>query len=154
LLQTALLLKTWKTTRYAGAPAKFKRRSNQKGSFHITFRVDPEMVFNWIILTILIIAGGFLSQAQHQDEVSADAATVDTLSRSMLVYRSAAAEYARNNPAFAGVPADSALSLPNWYSKPAGVTSYLSGGSAYTYYTGATPAGCLQPWSTEPRLRL
>lgn len=99
------------------------------------------MVFNWIILTILIIAGGFLSQAQHQDEVSADAATVDTLSRSMLVYRSAAAEYARNNPAFAGVPADSALSLPNWYSKPAGVTSYLSGGSAYTYYTGATPAG-------------
>ena len=71
------------------------------------------MYFYWIALTILIVAGGIMSQVQHQDEVTADAATVDTLSRSMLVYRSAAAEYARNNPAFAGVPADTALSLPS-----------------------------------------
>lgn len=99
------------------------------------------MYFYWIVLTIMIVAGGIMSQVQHQDEVNADAATVDMLSRSMLIYRSAAAEYARNNPGFAGIPADSALNLPNWYAKPTGVTSYLSGGSAYTYYTGDSPAG-------------
>ncbi|PWU32069.1 pilM protein [Pseudomonas sp. RW407] len=99
------------------------------------------MYFYCFVLTVLVVAGGILSQVQYQDEGTADAASVDMLSRSMLVYRSAAAEYARNNPGFAGVPADATLNLPSWYSKPTGVTSYLSGGSAYTYFSGTAPAG-------------
>lgn len=97
------------------------------------------MYFHWIVLTLLIVAGGVFSQMQHQDELTSEFASLDALSRGMLVYRSAAAEYARANPSFSGIPSDAALSLPNWYNKPAGVTAYVVGGSSYTYYTEALP---------------
>ncbi|SFY09163.1 type IV pilus biogenesis protein PilM [Azotobacter vinelandii] len=99
------------------------------------------MYFYWIVLTLLIIASGLFSQAQHQDEVVSEFASVDSLSRSLLIYRSAATDYARANPGLSGIPADEALPLPAWYSKPPGVTAYVSGGVAYTYYSGTIPAG-------------
>lgn len=97
------------------------------------------MYFHWIVLTLLIVAGGVLSQTLHQDDINSEHATLDALSRGMLVYRSAAAEYARMNPGFSGTPSDTALSLPAWYNKPVGVTAYVAGGSSYTYYAQVAP---------------
>lgn len=99
------------------------------------------MFIYWIALTLLIVAGGIFSQVQHNDEVVAEQATLDAISRSMLVYRSAAAEYARANPGFVGAPPEAALNLPNWYTKQSGITSYIVGGVSYTYVNGAAPAG-------------
>ena len=50
------------------------------------------MYIYWIAMTLLIVAGGIFSQVQHSDETVSEQATIDALSRSMLVYRSAAAE--------------------------------------------------------------
>ncbi len=97
------------------------------------------MYFHWIVFTLLIVAGGVFTQMQHQDGQTADFASLDSLSRGILVYRSAAAEYARANPSFSGIPPDSALSLPNWYNKPAGVAAYLADGSSFTFYAEASP---------------
>jgi hypothetical protein len=95
----------------------------------------------WIALTLLIVAGSIFSQVHHNDEAMAEQATLDAISRSMLVYRSAAAEYARANPAFVGAPPEGALNLPNWYTKQSGITTYVVGGVSYTYITGTVPSG-------------
>lgn len=97
------------------------------------------MYFHWIVFTLLIVIGGMVTQMQHQDTQSADTATLDSLSRGILVYRSAAAEFARANPDYSGTPPDSALLLPEWYNKPVGVTAYLVAGSSYTYYPHPLP---------------
>lgn len=99
------------------------------------------MYIYWIALTLLLIAGGISSQFQHQIENSAEAATVDVISRSLLVYRSAAAEFARANPNFFGTPPESALNLPTWYIKQSNITTYLVGGVSYTFVTGTIPPG-------------
>lgn len=97
------------------------------------------MYFHWIVFTLLILAGGVFAQLQHQDRQTADFAGVDSLSRGFLVYRSAAAEYARANPGFSGIPPDSELSLPSWYNKPVGVAAYLISGSSFTFYADVAP---------------
>ncbi|MGP4958411.1 type IV pilus biogenesis protein PilM [Pseudomonas helleri] len=99
------------------------------------------MYIYWIAMTLLIVAGGIFTQVQHTDEVVSEQATIDALSRSMLVYRSAAAEYARTNPGFTGAPADASLNLPSWYTKQSGIATYVVGGISYTYLTGIVPAG-------------
>jgi PilM len=88
------------------------------------------MSFNWIVITILLIAVGIVSLQEEQSLQLSDYATVDSVSRNFLVYRSAAAQYAAANPSYTGTPADAALSLPSWFS-----------GQSYTYFTGAVPAG-------------
>ncbi|OLU25498.1 pilM protein [Pseudomonas sp. PA15(2017)] len=97
------------------------------------------MYFHWIVLTFLVISAGILSHVQYQDVVTSEQASIDALSRSLLVYRSAAAEYARLNPAFTGTPNDAALSFPAWYHKPAGLHASILGGATYTYYSTPTP---------------
>lgn len=99
------------------------------------------MGFHWIIITILVIALGVFEQSEKQSELINDFATVDSLSRSLLIYRSAAAQYAQSNPGFTGVAVDSALNLPSWFSKPSGITAYLVAGQSYTYFSGVVPAG-------------
>lgn len=99
------------------------------------------MFIYWIALTLLIVAGGIFSQVHQNDVAMAEQVTLDAISRSMLVYRSAAAEYARANPAFVGAPPEGALNLPNWYTKQSGITAYVVGGISYTYVTGSVPAG-------------
>lgn len=99
------------------------------------------MYIYWIAMTLLIVAGGIFTQVQHNDEAVSEQATIDALSRSMLIYRSAAAEYARANPGFAGAPSESSLNLPSWYTKQSGIATYVVGGVSYTYITGTVPAG-------------
>ena len=99
------------------------------------------MYIYWIAMTLLIVAGGIFSQVQHTDEVTSDQAAVDALSRSMLIYRSAVAEYAWANPGFTGVPSDALLNLPYWYTKQSGIAAYVVGGVSYTYIAGTVPAG-------------
>lgn len=98
------------------------------------------MYIYWVALGILVITGGFFAQTQHSADVTSEQATLDTLSRSLLVYRAAAAEYAHSNPGFSGAPVEVALNLPAWYVKQNGVTSYITGGVSYTY-VAAPPAG-------------
>ncbi|MGF0335775.1 type IV pilus biogenesis protein PilM [Ectopseudomonas toyotomiensis] len=97
------------------------------------------MYFHWIVFTLVIVAGGVFSQMQHQDNQTSEFASLDALSRGMLVYRSAVSAYARANPGYSGIPSDAALSLPDWYIKPAGITAYIVDGSAYTFSTKAVP---------------
>lgn len=87
-----------------------------------------------------MIIGGIFAQSQHNADVASEQATLDTLSRSMLVYRASVAEYAHSNPGFTGSPTDAALNLPAWYVKQSGVTSYIAGGVSYTYIA-APPSG-------------
>ncbi|MEX0297090.1 type IV pilus biogenesis protein PilM [Pseudomonas putida] len=99
------------------------------------------MSFNWIVLTVLLIAIGLSSQHLEQSLRLSDYATVDSLSRNFLVYRSAAAQYAKTHPTFSGIPADASLSLPPWFTKPDGIAAYLVSGQSYTFVTGAAPPG-------------
>ncbi|QCI14087.1 pilM protein [Pseudomonas putida] len=99
------------------------------------------MFIYWIAMTLLILAGSIFTQVQHADEAVSEQATIDSLSRSLLIYRSAAAEYARANPGFTGAPADALLNLPSWYSKQSGIATYVFGGVSYTYIAGTAPAG-------------
>lgn len=99
------------------------------------------MYIYWIAMTLLIVAGGIFTQVQHTDEAVTEQATIDALSRSMLIYRSAAAEYARSKPGFTGAPTDSSLNLPSWYTKQSGIATYIVSGVSYTYIAGTVPAG-------------
>lgn len=99
------------------------------------------MYIYWVAMTLFIVAGGIFSQVQHNDDATSDLATLDAVSRSMLVYRSAAAEFARANPGFVGTPPEASLALPSWYAKQIGITSYIAGGVSYTYIVGGIPAG-------------
>lgn len=96
----------------------------------------------WFALAVLVFSGGLLMQTHGRAITAAEYATVDTLSRSLLVYRSAAAEFAKANPAFVGNPTDAALNLPGWFRKPTGTSSYVIGGQSYTYYPDG-PGGLL-----------
>lgn len=99
------------------------------------------MTMQWLILMVLLIVSSLVLENQHQDQRISDYATLDSLGRGFLVYRSAAAEYAQANPGFSGVPSDSTLNLPEWFVKPIGVGSYISSGTAYTYFDGVAPSG-------------
>ncbi|MBH3372259.1 type IV pilus biogenesis protein PilM [Pseudomonas sp. CAH-1] len=99
------------------------------------------MSFNWIVITVLLIAVGIATTLEEQSLQLSDYATVDSVSRSFLVYRSAAAQYAAAHPSYIGTPADTVLSLPSWFSKPSGVAAYLVAGQSYTYFTGSVPSG-------------
>lgn len=99
------------------------------------------MYIYWIVMTLLIVAGGFSTQLQYANETVADKTTVDTLGRSMLIYRSAASEYAHAHPGFVGVPASSSLALPNWYIVRSEIATYITGGVSYTYIIGPFPPG-------------
>jgi len=99
------------------------------------------MTFNWIIASILLIAIGIASTQERQTQQLSDSATIDSISRAFLVYRSAAAQYAVAHPSYTGIPADTVLSLPTWYAKPLGLSVYLSAGQSYTYFTGTVPPG-------------
>lgn len=99
------------------------------------------MYIYWLVLVMLLGASALFSQAQYNEQSVSEQATLDAISRSMLVYRSAAAEYAWANPGFVGVPPETALNLPAWYSKQSGITAYVASGVSYTYITGPIPAG-------------
>jgi len=99
------------------------------------------MAFNWIVITILLVVVGIVSLQEDQSLKLSDSATIDSISRSFLVYRSAAAQYAVANPSYTGTPADAVLALPSWYYKPSGLTAYVKAGQSYTYFTGTVPAG-------------
>ncbi|MDF5827169.1 type IV pilus biogenesis protein PilM [Pseudomonas aeruginosa] len=78
------------------------------------------MPLMWIVLVLALITGTWLSVQSNHATSSAELAEVDTLARSLLLYRSRLAEYAHANPGFSGSPADSALGLPAWFRKPCG----------------------------------
>ncbi|CAI8953597.1 type IV pilus biogenesis protein PilM [Pseudomonas soli] len=99
------------------------------------------MYIYWIAITLMIVGGGIFTQVQHTEEAVPEQATIDALSRNMLIYRSAAAEYARANPGFTGAPSDALLNLPHWFTKQSGIATYVVGGVSYTYIAGTFPAG-------------
>lgn len=93
----------------------------------------------WVLVVALIISGGIMMRSSDEAQSAADHSTIDTLSQSLLVYRSAVAEFAKLNPSFTGSPADSALNLPPWFRKPTILSSYISAGQAYTFIPDDTP---------------
>lgn len=99
------------------------------------------MSFNWIVITILLAVMGMVSLQEEQSLQLSDYATVDSVSRSFLIYRSAAAQYAVVHPSYTGTPTDAALALPSWFSKPSGLAAYVMAGQSYTYFTGTVAAG-------------
>lgn len=99
------------------------------------------MTMQWLVLTILIIGTGISLDNQHEAQRVSDYASLDSLSRNFLIYRSATAAFAQSNPGFSGVPGDSLLNLPAWFNKPLGVGSYILTGRSYTYFNGVAPSG-------------
>lgn len=59
----------------------------------------------WIALLLTLLTGTWLSVQSDHATSSAELAEVDTLARSLLLYRSSLAEYAHANPGFSGSPA-------------------------------------------------
>ena len=94
----------------------------------------------WIFLVVLLFSGGLMMRSHNQAESAAEHSAIDTLAQSLLLYRSAAAEFAKANPGFTGTPTDVALSLPTWFKKPTGISAYIAGGQSYTFYPSG-PAG-------------
>jgi hypothetical protein len=101
----------------------------------------------WLALVVLVFSGGLTMQSHGRAQAAAEFSTVDTLSRSLLVYRSAAAEFARMHPAFVGTPTDAVLNLPGWFRKPVGISSVVTAGRSYTYYPDG-PGGLLDALMT------
>lgn len=99
------------------------------------------MWFYWAVFAVLFLATGLAVQYQNDSTQASEYATLDSLSRNLLVYRSAAAAYAQANPGFTGFPADAVLRLPDWFIKPAGVVAYLATGQSYTYFASTAPVG-------------
>ena len=99
------------------------------------------MTIYWAVLAILITATGMFANQQHQAQHLSEGATQDSLSRNFLVYRSAVAEFSKSNPGLDGMPDDTVLNLPTWFIKPAGVASYISAGTAYTYLNDIAQSG-------------
>lgn len=99
------------------------------------------MTLQWAILMILVIVTGMWAENQSQTQAVSEYATLDSLSRNFLTYRSAAAGFAQSNPGFSGIPSDSVLNLPLWFVKPLGVSSFITGGTAYTFFNGTAPSG-------------
>lgn len=99
------------------------------------------MTMHWAVIMILLMATGLFIDAQQQAQQASEQATLDSLSRNVLVYRAAVAEFAKSNPGFNGEPDDASFGLPPWFVKPDGVASYLETGTAYTYVHGASPPG-------------
>lgn len=95
------------------------------------------MHFQWIVITLLVIASGVFAHIQREDAMTSERADLDALTRGMLVYRSAVAEYAQRNPGFTGIP--SALTLPAWYNRPTGVSAYIENGRSFTFYSDLAP---------------
>ncbi|MEE3578169.1 type IV pilus biogenesis protein PilM, partial [Pseudomonas aeruginosa] len=98
------------------------------------------MPLMWIVLVLALITGTWLSVQSDHATSSAELAEVDTLARSLLLYRSSLAEYAHANPGFTGLPADSALGLPAWFHKPARLQGYIAAGTSYAFIA-SPPAG-------------
>ncbi|WP_409457111.1 type IV pilus biogenesis protein PilM [Pseudomonas oryzihabitans] len=84
-----------------------------------------------------------MSKQQQSSDNRRQAVDVSALAHNLLIYRSALAEYAYNNPGFSGAPADSALALPTWWVHAAGVSDYLQAGSSYAHYV-APPNGVVK----------
>lgn len=99
------------------------------------------MWFYWAVFTVLLLVTSLSLQYQNDSTKFSDQASLDSLSRSMLVYRSAVAEYAKQNPGYIGTPADSALALPSWFVKPSGVSAYLTAGQSYTFIAAPVVSG-------------
>ncbi|MBH3329862.1 type IV pilus biogenesis protein PilM [Pseudomonas oryzihabitans] len=94
----------------------------------------------WIILVVMLGASGLLSDQLQRSDNRRVAVDVSALAHNLLIYRNALAEYAYNNPSVTGTPADSALSLPNWWIHAPGVSGYVHGGLSYTFYA-SPPSG-------------
>lgn len=99
------------------------------------------MTIYWVVFLGLCIVTGTFLDIQAQAQRDSDFATLDSLSRNFLVYRSAAAVFAQSNPGFSGIPSDSELNLPQWFVRPVGVESYIAAGTTYTYFNGVAPPG-------------
>lgn len=99
------------------------------------------MTLQWAILMMLVVVTGMWAENQYQTQAVSEYATLDSLSRNFLTYRSAAAGFAQSNQGFSGIPSDSVLNLPLWFVKPLGVSSFITGGTAYTFFSGTAPSG-------------
>lgn len=58
------------------------------------------MTLQWAILMILVIVTGMWAEDRYQTQAVSEYATLDSLSRNFLTYRSAAAGFAQSNPGF------------------------------------------------------
>ncbi|MBN3729533.1 type IV pilus biogenesis protein PilM [Burkholderia sp. Tr-20390] len=85
-------------------------------------------VFFQLIVSLTSVDDGKIAVAQTD---------TTTIGQSMLVLHGFAALYASKNPGYTGYANDATLGSPSWYNRPSYVGSYLTGGKAYVYYTGA-----------------
>ncbi|ODP35032.1 type IV pilus biogenesis protein PilM [Pandoraea sp. ISTKB] len=84
-----------------------------------------------VVLRLMLGSAGTDEARIHGDNM-ASAQVGD----SMLALHAKAAEYARSNPSVTGSATDTAISMPSWFVRPAGVGVYLNAGSSFVYYTG------------------
>ncbi|VEF73884.1 type IV pilus biogenesis protein PilM [Pseudomonas chlororaphis] len=96
------------------------------------------MALYWLVLVLVGIAVGTLSELAHDEETTSRAADLSAIASNLMVYRNALSEYAQTHSSITGPVPDSALSLPNWYVRMQGVSGYVRAGISYTYYPSPT----------------
>lgn len=77
-----------------------------------------------------------LRTEQHSNS-AAEHSTIDTVSQSLLIYRTAVGEYRKSHPGFTGTA--SSLALPSWFRQPAGFGNIITASNAFVYYSQELP---------------
>lgn len=92
-----------------------------------------------ILAAVLALVGTLLLQTGSRTNINTSTTEAAAIVGNMMVYRNAVSPYARNNPAAVGTVLDSALGLPTWYQRLAGVNHYLNAGTGYVYFASSRP---------------
>lgn len=92
-----------------------------------------------ILAAVLALVGTLFLQTGSRTAANANGTEAAAIVGNMMVYRNAVSPYARNNPAAVGTVIDSALGLPSWYQRIAGVNHYLNAGTGYVYFSTTRP---------------
>lgn len=92
-----------------------------------------------ILVAVLGFIGTLLLQTGSRTNVDANTTEAAAIAGNMIVYRNAVSPYAHNNPTAVGTINDSALNLPTWYQRIAGVNNYVNTGTGYVYFSTSRP---------------
>lgn len=93
----------------------------------------------WLTLVLAIIAGGWMLRTDHSSIEAAEHSTLDTISESLLVYRTAVGQYRDSHPGFTGTAGAASLSLPTWFRQPAGFSNIITATNTFVFYTQEIP---------------
>lgn len=90
----------------------------------------------WLLLALMFSVSAWNEIVNSDERTVIEQGEVLAISESMLVYRSYVASFAQANPSFSGQVSNAQASIPNWYTRPASLSNYVTSGRSYIFYSG------------------